>query len=645
MNPLISLCMIVKNEEAFLERCLRSIREYVDEIVIVDTGSTDRTKDIAQTFTEKIYDFVWINDFSAARNESLKHATGKWILVMDADEYMEEYDIRGLYDFLKKERPTNSTIYQLCVRNFQGDQNNPTVVESQVARVFANRMNIHFHRALHEQPQPAKGVTPRVVEIPYRILHSGYLSHVMTSKNKHERNMTIFNEMKSNTNFNAYDHCMIGLQLATMKNDEEAMEHLRIALETGNKKAVWYRSIIFAMLEIHMRHRRFVEALNLVDRHLKDFIQYPDIKCLRGVILLELGFHERSKQEFLGAFQAAEKRSANNQEIAIANPDYGMRMPLWQLALSYERENDLNQSVTYLTRLLVANNKDLSVMIKLIEILSLKDTASNIASFLNKLLQVNGDLTKSAILQKIAISIGNKELARHYATYSMNQIGIVDRLKYAVLMQDQHNFELALSTSSQQELEDLSIFKIIVLGGIVWSRSDWFERYSESEHEETKLFLRFANTVLNEQTPSAEDSPFERAAFETLSQLYVLKQWDAYDRLIDTYGSPALINQLANFFLLKHYREPAMQYYQHLLDNGQLSAESCDQLGFLQSIEGDMDDALGFWEHAIKLTPCNPKLYIQYLIHCPDPERRAPIKTKLIELYPEYAELSLLTTL
>ncbi|MFC5528955.1 glycosyltransferase [Cohnella yongneupensis] len=642
MDKLISVCMIVKNEEAFLQRCLQSVRAYVDEIVIVDTGSTDRTKEIAQTYTDKIYDFVWINDFSAARNESLKHATGKWILVMDADEYMEEKEIRGMRDFLAKEKPTNSAIYQLCVRNFQGEQNNPTVVESQVARVFANRMKFHYHRALHEQPRPAKGVSPRVVEIPYQILHSGYLSHVMTSKNKHERNLSIFNDMKADGGFNAYDHCMIGLQLATMKKDEEALQHLRIALESGDKKAVWYRSIIFAMLEISMRHRRFVESLNLMDQHLQAYIQYPDIKCLRGVILLELGFRELSKQEFLAAYQEAEKRSANKQEVAIANPDYGMRMPLWQLALGYERENNLNESVTYLTRLLMANDKDLSAMIKLIEILSLKDNATNIAAFLNKLLHVNGDVTKTNVIKKIAISIGNKELARHYATSSINQVGIADRLKYAILMQDQHDFDLALMSYSQQELEELTVVKIIVLGGIVWSRSDWLERYAHSTNEEVNGFLRFATTVLKEHNPPADDAQFEHAAFETLSQLYVLKQWVAYDRLIETYGSPPLINQLASFFLLKHYKEPAMQYYQHLLDNGQLTAESCDQLAFLQTIEGDPEDALEFWKHAIEIKPDNPKLYIQFLAHCSDPERRAPIKMKLIERYPEYTELALL---
>ena len=86
----ISLCMIVKNEESVLERCLDSVADLVDEIIIVDTGSTDRTKEIATRYTDKIYDFKWIDDFSAARNFSFSKATMDYIYVADADEVIDD---------------------------------------------------------------------------------------------------------------------------------------------------------------------------------------------------------------------------------------------------------------------------------------------------------------------------------------------------------------------------------------------------------------------------------------------------------------------------------------------------------------------------------------------------------------------------
>lgn len=86
----ISLCMIVKNEEAVLKRCLDSIADLMDEIIIVDTGSTDRTKEIAADYTSKIYDYRWANDFSAARNFSFSKATMEYIYAADADELLDE---------------------------------------------------------------------------------------------------------------------------------------------------------------------------------------------------------------------------------------------------------------------------------------------------------------------------------------------------------------------------------------------------------------------------------------------------------------------------------------------------------------------------------------------------------------------------
>ena len=101
-NQTISLCMIAKDEERYLGQCLDSVKSLVDEMIIVDTGSTDKTKEIAKKFGAKIYDFKWIDDFSAARNENLKHATKDWILVLDADEVLDKDAVKSIRDFIKK---------------------------------------------------------------------------------------------------------------------------------------------------------------------------------------------------------------------------------------------------------------------------------------------------------------------------------------------------------------------------------------------------------------------------------------------------------------------------------------------------------------------------------------------------------------
>ena len=112
----ITLCMIVKNEEKVLKRCLESIRDLMDEIVIVDTGSTDRTKEIAAKYTDQIYDFEWVNDFSAARNFAFSRATCDYIYSADADEVVDEEN-REKFRLLKETLLPEIEIVQMYYGN------------------------------------------------------------------------------------------------------------------------------------------------------------------------------------------------------------------------------------------------------------------------------------------------------------------------------------------------------------------------------------------------------------------------------------------------------------------------------------------------------------------------------------------------
>ncbi|HIU29752.1 MAG TPA: glycosyltransferase family 2 protein, partial [Candidatus Egerieisoma faecipullorum] len=102
----VSLCMIVKNEERVLARCLESVRECMDEIIIVDTGSSDATKEIAARYTDKIYDFEWIDDFAAARNFSFSKASMDFAMWLDADDVFLEADKNAFIE-LKNSIPEN----------------------------------------------------------------------------------------------------------------------------------------------------------------------------------------------------------------------------------------------------------------------------------------------------------------------------------------------------------------------------------------------------------------------------------------------------------------------------------------------------------------------------------------------------------
>jgi GT2 family glycosyltransferase/Flp pilus assembly protein TadD len=187
----VSVCMIAKNEEANLPRCLSSLLPIADEIIVVDTGSDDRTREVARLFGAKVFDFPWNGDFSAARNESLNHASCRWIFVMDADEVLSPLDHRRLKDLLW-EQSTAPSAFAVVTRNYMlqvnrekwqpNDGGYPLEeaaggwVPSTKVRIFPNRMGITFENPIHEIVEPSLDRTGiRVIDCDIPVHHYGFL--------------------------------------------------------------------------------------------------------------------------------------------------------------------------------------------------------------------------------------------------------------------------------------------------------------------------------------------------------------------------------------------------------------------------------------------------------------------------------------
>ncbi|NTV24300.1 MAG: glycosyltransferase [Nanoarchaeota archaeon] len=180
----ISLCMIVKDEETCIETCIDSVKEFVDEAIIVDTGSTDRTKEIAKRYTKKVFDYKWEEDFAKARNRSIGYATGDWILILDADEVIAKEDIKKLKETIEK---TDASAILLIQRDYSQNMARPNWVpindvprykeskgyngysRTPTIRLFRNNLGIFFQGVIHEtvtQSIKEKGLSIERVETP-----------------------------------------------------------------------------------------------------------------------------------------------------------------------------------------------------------------------------------------------------------------------------------------------------------------------------------------------------------------------------------------------------------------------------------------------------------------------------------------------
>ena len=186
----VSLCMIVKNEERFLEQSLRSVCDVVDEICIVDTGSTDRTVEIAQSFGARVEHHEWRNDFGWARNKALDMATKRWIFQIDADEELLSESCDALKTLANA--PAWQTGLWVRCNNASDDYAGTGSMSHALVRIFPNAPEIRYKGMIHEFVTIDDSRTGiKAVLSPVTIVHHGYLKAVMAERNKGQRNLEI----------------------------------------------------------------------------------------------------------------------------------------------------------------------------------------------------------------------------------------------------------------------------------------------------------------------------------------------------------------------------------------------------------------------------------------------------------------------
>ena len=189
----ISVCMIVKNEEARLERCLTSLLPYNFEIIIVDTGSTDNTKEVAGKYTPHVYDFAWNDDFSKARNFSLSKASNEWIFMLDSDEWVKTLDIEELFYFMEHLSHAAGAVTR---ENITGTPENPSQTIDTTERFFSKK-KFHYTGVIHEQLTPKDATSFECLLLDTVIKHDGYCMTEEKRREKSLRNISLLQKQIS----------------------------------------------------------------------------------------------------------------------------------------------------------------------------------------------------------------------------------------------------------------------------------------------------------------------------------------------------------------------------------------------------------------------------------------------------------------
>ncbi|MDR3587750.1 MAG: glycosyltransferase [Desulfosporosinus sp.] len=222
----ISLCMIVKNEEELLQRSLSNVTRYVDEIIVVDTGSTDRTQVIARNCGAQVYDFPWCDDFSAARNFALEKASCDWVLVLDADEVVNDFQVEDIRKVIKTDQ---DIVGRIKLINLISDAMGEKRSTERISRLF-NRKLFHYEGAIHEQIVRKDGHPFNTAPVEITVEHSGYTQEVLRRTNKIARNITMLKQAMEKSPEDTYLLYQSGKSFYLDKDYNEAVAYFERAL-------------------------------------------------------------------------------------------------------------------------------------------------------------------------------------------------------------------------------------------------------------------------------------------------------------------------------------------------------------------------------------------------------------------------------
>ena len=296
----ISACVITKNEEKNIGKWLQEMSAIADEMIVVDTGSTDNTVNMAKRAGAKVYHFKWINDFAAAKNHAIEQATGDWILFLDADEYFSDETKHNVRNLLK-EHHKNKKVGSIRCRliNIDIDNKNKIVDAMVQVRIFRNIPQIRYRGKVHENIFNSGAKTGMIFSDKIEILHTGYSSSILKSKT--ERNMKIL-EAKRAEEGDSYDviaGCMDAYMV--LEQYEEAYRYAKLSIEKGmvfyGLEGHNYEILVHSLTQLVSQGKEPIEKLyDAMDEAMKEFPNEPSFPIEKGYVLWQV-------RDYIGAMK------------------------------------------------------------------------------------------------------------------------------------------------------------------------------------------------------------------------------------------------------------------------------------------------------------------------------------------------------
>ncbi|TCT15484.1 glycosyltransferase involved in cell wall biosynthesis [Natranaerovirga pectinivora] len=566
MNKSVSLCMIVKNEEKNLPRCLESVKDIVDEMIIVDTGSEDQTIEIAKAFGAKVYNFKWENDFGTARNESIKYANSDWILLMDADDEFPKEDKEKFRYLVNK---GDEEIYFFETHSYVGRRPGPNITVNLNVRLIKNNAGYFFESPIHEQLKnnkyPKNNIPGTIENI--KIYHHGYLKHNIEKKKKRERNKMILKELIKKEPDNMFHLFNLGNEFFAENNYIEALEYYNKAYSKFDATKVYSPKLIIRMVLccyfLDLNDEGFELAKKILRNH---YPELTDLEYLKGII-----FHKQKRYTLaIDCFnKCIEMREAPpHLKFILGVENYRTYNTLSEI---YIELKDYDRAYKNCIKTLIFRPDFMAPIYNLVKILKSKGmaiedivkTVEPYFSNLNEQYIMIGKVFYKERFYKVALEYINK--------YDRNKIE--GWLLKANCLLRLGQYEKCLEFIDGRFVNSIDLFRIKILALILLRKKkevyDYINDLNNSSHIEDffdalKVYRQFANIIFEEPieviSEEINNRKYTRIVFEILEVLLENEAFDLFEsalQILNLIGDIGVLLELGKLYHKYGYYELA----------------------------------------------------------------------------------------
>jgi glycosyltransferase involved in cell wall biosynthesis len=340
----VSLCMIVKDEERFLADALRSVAGVVDELCIVDTGSSDRTVAIAEEFGARVTHLPWSDDFAQARNAALAMARRRWIIVLDADERLTP----GSTEALRKIGQSSAHYrgYWISCRNLNDDIKGSGATSNTIVRIFPNDPRIRYRNAIHEfvaLDGSEAGIPSDIA--PIEIIHHGYLGEVVRERAKAERNLRLSRAAVERDPTDTFHHYNLAMALVLARDAAGAIAELEVVRERTRVVPRGFRAnALVTLAELYASRRDgSANALRAIEEALTVAPTYSNAHFMHGRLLAAAG----RLYEARDAFGRAVAAGAHDAEQFVVDNEIAVWKAPCEIGVTLMREKRYDEALRW----------------------------------------------------------------------------------------------------------------------------------------------------------------------------------------------------------------------------------------------------------------------------------------------------------